>query len=91
MKPFDAKELKVRIKNLIEQRKKLREHFLQEGIFNLDNKNIISIDRQFLEKVIKIINEHLSDSLFGSPIIGLLPGDIGFDHPFMELRIVVLK
>jgi CheY-like chemotaxis protein/two-component sensor histidine kinase len=65
MKPFDAKELKVRIKNLIDQRKKLREHFLQEGIFNLDNKNIISVDKKFLEKAVKIINEHLSDSLFG--------------------------
>jgi len=65
MKPFDAKELKVRIKNLIDQRKKLREHFLKEGIFNLDNKNIISIDKKFLEKAVKIINEHLSDSLFG--------------------------
>jgi signal transduction histidine kinase/AraC-like DNA-binding protein len=65
MKPFDAKELKVRIKNLIDQRKKLRDHFLKEGIFNLDNKNIISIDKKFLEKVVKIINEHLSDSLFG--------------------------
>jgi CheY-like chemotaxis protein/anti-sigma regulatory factor (Ser/Thr protein kinase) len=65
MKPFDAIELKVRIKNLIDQRKKLREHFLQEGIFNLDNKNIISVDKKFLEKAVKIINEHLSDSLFG--------------------------
>jgi CheY-like chemotaxis protein/nitrogen-specific signal transduction histidine kinase len=64
-KPFDAKELKVRIKNLIDQRKKLREHFLKEGIFNLDNKNILSVDKKFLEKAVKIINEHLSDSLFG--------------------------
>jgi signal transduction histidine kinase/CheY-like chemotaxis protein len=65
MKPFDAKELKVRIKNLIDQRKKLREHFLEEGIFNLDNNNITSVDKKFLEKAVKIINEHLSDSLFG--------------------------
>ena len=65
MKPFDAKELKVRIKNLIDQRKKLREHFLKEGIFNLDNKNLISTDKKFLEKAVKIINQHLSDSLFG--------------------------
>jgi len=65
MKPFDAKELKVRIKNLIDQRKELREHFLKEGTFNLDNKNLISTDKKFLEKAVKIINEHLSDSLFG--------------------------
>jgi signal transduction histidine kinase/AraC-like DNA-binding protein len=64
MKPFDIKELRVRIKNLINQRKKLREHFLQEGIFSLDNKNITSIDRKFLEKAIKIIHEHLSDLSF---------------------------
>ena len=65
MKPFDEKELKARIKNLIEQRKKLREYFLKEGIFNLDNKKITSIDKKFFEKTVRIINEHLSDSLFG--------------------------
>jgi CheY-like chemotaxis protein/AraC-like DNA-binding protein/anti-sigma regulatory factor (Ser/Thr protein kinase) len=65
MKPFDVKELRVRVKNLIEQRKKLREHFLQEGIFSLDSKDITSIDRKFFERAIKIINEHLSDLSFG--------------------------
>ena len=65
MKPFDVKELRVRVKNLIDQRKKLREHFLQEGIFSLDSKDITSIDRKFFERAIKIINEHLSDLSFG--------------------------
>ncbi|MEJ2193786.1 MAG: ATP-binding protein [Ignavibacteriaceae bacterium] len=65
VKPFDVITLHVRIRNLIEQRKKLRQHFLQEGLFNLDNKNITSIDRKFLEKAVKIINEHLSDITFG--------------------------
>ena len=65
MKPFDVKVLQVRIRNLIDQRKKLREHFLKEGIFNLDNKDITSADRRFLERAVKIINEHLSDLSFG--------------------------
>jgi CheY-like chemotaxis protein/nitrogen-specific signal transduction histidine kinase len=65
IKPFDIKELQMRIKNLIDQRKMLRKHFLQEGIFSLDNKNIRSVDRRFLEKAVEIINEHLSDLSFG--------------------------
>ena len=65
MKPFNIKVLCVRVKNLIDQRKKLRKHFQQEGIFNLDNKNITSVDRKFLERAVKIINEHLSDLSFG--------------------------
>ncbi|MEJ2617545.1 MAG: DNA-binding response regulator, partial [Ignavibacteriaceae bacterium] len=65
IKPFDVKELRVRIKNLINQRKKLQKHFQQEGKFNLDDKNITSVDKKFLERAVKIINEHLSDISFG--------------------------
>jgi len=65
MKPFDANVLKARVKNLIEQRRKLREHFKKEGLIELEDKEITSIDKKFLEKTVKIINEHLSDTSFG--------------------------
>ena len=55
MKPFNAKELQVRIKNLINQREQLRNHFKREGIFNLENKKIKSLDKKFLENANKII------------------------------------
>jgi DNA-binding response OmpR family regulator/two-component sensor histidine kinase len=65
MKPFDTKELKVRIKNLTEQRRKLREHFRKESLFVLDDKNITKTDKEFLKKAIEIIHGHLSDTSFG--------------------------
>jgi YesN/AraC family two-component response regulator len=64
MKPFDAEVLKVRIKNLIEQRRQLREHFKKEGLIELEDKEITSIDKKFLQKVVEIINNHISDASF---------------------------
>ena len=64
MKPCDINELLVRTKALIEQRKKIREHFLNEGFFNCDEKKISSIDKSFLKKVIEVIERHLSDNDF---------------------------
>ena len=87
MKPFDAMELKVRIKNLIEQRKKLREHFLKESSFSLDNKNVTSVDRKFLEKSIKIINDHISDSLFG---VELFASELALSRVTLYKKLVAL-
>ena len=64
MKPFDAEVLKVRIKNLIEQIRKLREHFKKEGLIELEDKEITSIDKKFLQNAVEIINKHLSDTSF---------------------------
>jgi len=64
MKPFDAEVLKARIMNLIEQRRKLREHFKKEGLIELEDKEIKSIDKKFLQKAVEIINKHLSDTSF---------------------------
>jgi len=65
MKPFDVQELNVRIKNIIDQRKRLRQHFQKEALFSLENKEIPSIDKMFLDKAINVINSHLSDTSFG--------------------------
>ena len=62
MKPFEEKELKVRIKNLLEQRKRIHEHFRKHGLIELDESRITSIDKKFLERVYKIITENISNS-----------------------------
>lgn len=67
-KPFDAKELLVRTKNLIEQRQKLRELYSNKEV-QVDPKKITvtSIDQKFLEELILLLEEHYSDADFGVP------------------------
>jgi len=67
MKPFDATELKARIKNLIEIRKKLQEKFSSED-FAIP-KELSSIDERFLNKVLKVINEHISEEDFSIELL----------------------
>ena len=69
IKPFEADELKARIKNLLEQRKRLHEHFRQHGLLELDEKNITPIDKKFLEKCIEVINKHIADTSFGVEVL----------------------
>ena len=65
MKPFEVKELKARIKNLIEQRARLHEHFHKFNNFEKVELKINSVDETFIQKAVIIINEHLSDTSFG--------------------------
>jgi len=62
-KPFEPKELQVRIRNLIIQRSKLREQFIRELDITgqMTSKDILSIDRQFLQKAKKTVEENMSD------------------------------
>ncbi len=64
-KPFDAQVLKARISNLIAQRKRLREQFKNDGLWNLDNANISNVDKAFLKRIFELINNNLSDASFG--------------------------
>jgi DNA-binding response OmpR family regulator len=66
-KPFNAKELFIRTKNLIEQRKQLRELFSRN--ISLDPKEITvtSLDEKFLRQVISLLEENYSNSRFGLP------------------------
>jgi CheY-like chemotaxis protein len=63
-KPFSAKELKVRVKNLIYQRKQLRKRFSKSTIIKPSEVSAASLDQLFLEKTIKIIEDHFEDEKF---------------------------
>ena len=64
MKPFDIDELKSRIKNLIEQRKRVQEYFRKQGLIGIDQQKITSVDKRFLQRSFDIVNKHISDSSF---------------------------
>ena len=69
MKPFEAEELKARIKNLLDQRKKMHEHFRMYGLADIDEKRITSLDQKFLQKAIDIVSKHISDTTFGVEVL----------------------
>jgi signal transduction histidine kinase/DNA-binding response OmpR family regulator len=64
-KPFEMIELKARIHNLIESRRKLREKYAQAKIIRPNEINVASADDRFMKKVLTSIESHLADDLFG--------------------------
>ena len=70
-KPFDTEELKVRIKNLIDIRRKLQEKFRKDGPAPFKEvKHFGRLDQNFIDKINKTINEHLSEEEFSIEDLG---------------------
>ena len=66
-KPFEAKELLIRLKKLLELRKKLQERFVQlsEEVPTLEENASPTLEDSFLQKIRILIEKDLSDSDFG--------------------------
>lgn len=65
MKPFDASELIARIHNILEQKERIHKYFQKSGLFDLEEKSISNLDNKFLQKTFEVINDNISDNLFG--------------------------
>jgi signal transduction histidine kinase/DNA-binding response OmpR family regulator len=63
-KPFEYEELRVRIENLINNRKKLQQRFSKEIHVQPKDITITSLDAGFLEKCISIIEENIDEAEF---------------------------
>jgi signal transduction histidine kinase/DNA-binding response OmpR family regulator len=66
-KPFDRKELQVLVKNLITQRRQLREKYGRAILLEPKLIPVSALDEQFLQKVMKYLEDNLSDAEFGVP------------------------
>jgi DNA-binding response OmpR family regulator len=64
VKPFNSKELNTRVRNLIEQRQKLRQRYLREGRLRPADIEAPSLDDQFIQNLMCVIEEHLQDENF---------------------------
>jgi signal transduction histidine kinase/ligand-binding sensor domain-containing protein/DNA-binding NarL/FixJ family response regulator len=87
IKPFSAKELTIRVKNLIDQRRKLRERFAQDITLSPKDITVTSADERFLERAMGIIEKHMGDPEFGVDIFGK---EIGLSHSQLHRKIRAL-
>jgi len=70
IKPFDEKELKIRIKNLITIREKLQEKYQQESYIKPTNIKVTSVHQQFLEKIKTVVEENIDNDQFSVEDLG---------------------
>lgn len=63
-KPFDIKEFKLRVRNLIDANKRLRAKFSDEQSFTPNEIVLSSIDEQLLKKALKIVEDNISNDQF---------------------------
>lgn len=63
-KPFDVRELQIRVANLIQSRKLLRKQFSQNITLDPQEITLTSADAEFLQNALAVVENHLSDADF---------------------------
>ncbi len=64
-KPFNSRELQVRVDNLIRLRRRLQERFRREGLLLPRAVEKPSMEEAFLIRLTSVLEEHLADEHFG--------------------------
>jgi DNA-binding response OmpR family regulator len=86
-KPFEMKELKVRIHHLIKGREKLREKFSRTFGFLPSESAVSSIDEKFLGKAMDILKENLMNTDFN---VEIFSREIGMSRTNLHRKLKAL-
>jgi len=87
-KPFNAEELLVRLHNLLEQRKKLREYYKKAfHAFTPVEENMESMDAVFLDNLKKTIEKNLQSETYG---VSELASDLYLSRSQLHRKVTVL-
>jgi signal transduction histidine kinase/DNA-binding response OmpR family regulator/streptogramin lyase len=90
MKPFDTEELHIRIKNIIDNRRKLHKKF-REGEYvspRGKEKKLRSIDELFMNKIIEVIEQHISEEEFSIEEFG---NEVGMSRSQLHRKLKALS
>lgn len=63
-KPFSIKYFRQQILSLLENRRHERKAFLKQPFFSIDNMKLTGADKEFMDKVIEIITDNISEENF---------------------------
>ncbi|NQV16376.1 response regulator [bacterium] len=86
-KPFEARELQQRIRNLLLLREKLRKRFSRGIKINPVEMTVSSMDEQFLKRAIQIVEENMENEDFG---VEQLARQIGMSHQHLNRKLRAL-
>lgn len=87
-KPFNEKELLIRMKNLIETRKHFWEHFKTLDMLLVDDIDVSSIDDRFLQDVFQTIKQNIGNEKFGVENIARA---VGFSRSQLHRKLKALS
>lgn len=63
-KPFSVKYFRQLIRSLLDNRRREREAFSKKPFFNVDNMHVNKADEEFINKVVKIIEDNIGEDNF---------------------------
>jgi signal transduction histidine kinase/DNA-binding response OmpR family regulator/ligand-binding sensor domain-containing protein len=86
-KPFNEKLLLARVKNLIEQRRSMKERFSTDINLKAKEITITSLDEKFMQKLVDVVELHISNPDFGSDLICQELG-IGRSYLYSKVRAI---
>jgi signal transduction histidine kinase/DNA-binding response OmpR family regulator/ligand-binding sensor domain-containing protein len=70
VKPFDARELLVRARNLLDSRKRLRKRYQQDFVLQPSGVSLPSTDERFLSRLREAIEKNMGDESFSVELLG---------------------
>lgn len=83
-KPFSEEELKIRIRNLIKTREKLREKFAGQLSLNPKELSITSVDEKFFNRVKEVVDKNLSNPDFS---VEGFAGEVGMSRMTLHRKL----
>jgi signal transduction histidine kinase/DNA-binding response OmpR family regulator len=87
-KPFEARELQIRSKNLIEQRRKLRDKFSQLIDLRPEDISASSMDEQLIQRLLSVFEDHIEEPEFN---IEQLSREIGMNRRHLNRKIQAIS
>jgi transcriptional regulator GlxA family with amidase domain len=86
-KPFKLEELQLRVRNILESRRKLRERFSRQVSVNPKEITVTSTDERFLQKALTIMENNMSNADFD---VEAFSKDIGMSRAQLHRKITAL-
>ena len=87
IKPFEADELLLQIRNVIETRKRIWEHFKALDMLLIDDLEVSSVEGQFLQKVMVVIKNNLDNERFA---VDDIAREVGFSRSQLHRKLKAL-